>query len=178
MKPQLANRELINQLYKRPIKESKFPSYRNGIMVPNFLHQVDVLYLPTDPSGFKYLLTIIDVHNSLVGAYPMKFMKTESIIRALNHIYENSRYLRYPKILQGDNQFKIKEIKEWAKEKKVQMKFTLPNRHRQNAHVERFNQEIGLDLFKLMLDKEITTGRTSKEWVKFMMELLIITTIK
>jgi hypothetical protein len=161
------NKEIVGQLMKKPMKEHIYPSWKNSIMEPNYLHQVDILYLPTDPSGYKYLLTIIDVHNSLVGAYPLKFMSTTSIINGLNKIYDNSDYLDYPKILQGDNQFKNKFIKNWANDNDITMKFTLPDRHRQNGHVERFNQEMGEMLFKIMLDKEISTGKVSKEWVKY-----------
>jgi len=164
----LRNQQLIDQLYHPPTKERIFPSYRNSIISPNYLHQADVLYLPEDPSGYKYLLTVIDVHNSLAGAYPLKDMNSSTIINGFEEIYGTyHRLLSYPKVLQVDNQFDNRFIQKWARDRVIRLKVNLPYRSRQNAHVERLNQEIGEILFKIMLDEEISTGRQSKEWVRY-----------
>ena len=168
----LRNQRLINQFLQTPRTERIHPSYRNSIMIPDYLHQADILYLPTD-SGYKYLLTLIDVHNSLAGAYPLKNMDSSSLIDALEHVYRIfSDYLRYPKVLQVDNQFNIRPIITWANNNGIKIKPTLPYRHRQNAYVERFNQQMGHVLFKIMLDKEITTNQVSTEWVRYVHALI------
>jgi len=162
----LINQQLIDQLYKASKKERIFPSYKNSILSPNYLHQADVLYLPEDPSGHKYLLTVIDVHNSLAGAYPLKNMNSSSIIDGFENIY-GSNLLSYPKVLQVDNQFDNKIIRKWTQDRVIRLKVNLPYRHRQNAYVERLNQKLGEILFKVMLDREITTGIQNKEWVRY-----------
>jgi hypothetical protein len=162
----LKNQQLISQLYVKPNKEKITPSYINSILVPNYLHQADVLYLPEDPSGYKYLLTVIDVHNSLCGAFPLKNMTAPTIIDGLENIYK-LRLLSFPTILQVDNQFDNQSINTWAKRRNVRLKFIVPHRHRQNAHVERLNQEFGEIFFKIMLDKEITNGVRNTEWVRY-----------
>lgn len=164
----LRNQDLIDQLYHQPTKERITPSYKHSILIPNYLHQADILYLPEDPTGYKYLLTLIDVHNSLAGAYPLKDMDSKTIINGFEEIYGTyHRLLSYPKVLQVDNQFKNRLFQNWARDRVIRLKVNLPYRSRQNAHIERLNQEIGEILFKIMLDEEITTGRQSKTWIPY-----------
>jgi hypothetical protein len=67
--------------------------------------------------------------------------------------------------LQGDNQFNIAPIKGWAGIHDVQLKYTEPYEHNQNAHVERLNQIIGKSLWEIQVDQEIETGKINSDWV-------------
>jgi hypothetical protein len=125
----LKNQKLVDSLYQRQQKEKIYPSWSNSIVEPNILQQIDVLHLPTD-RGYKYLLTAIDVSNSMCDAEPMKNMNEETLLNSLNNIYRR-KILEKPKILQADNQFKTKLLKTWGRGNDVKMKFTLPYRHRQ-----------------------------------------------
>lgn len=163
----LKNKEAVKQLYEKPKKELVYPHL--NIIEPNYLQEIDILYLPDD-DGFKYLLTIIDVHNSLCDGRALKNMLSETIIRALDDIYDKQMYLQYPKVLQGDNQFTL--LKKWCKEHNIILKITEAYRQRQNAHVERLNQQVAYFLWKKQIDNEITSGNVNREWQKYYREII------
>lgn len=166
----LKNKELIKQLYKKPPQEKTYPHIQ--ILAPNILQEIDVLYLQEDPKGFKYLLTIIDVHNSLCGAYALKTLTMKEIIPKLQEIYDNSMYLSYPRCLQGDSEFNTREMKKWCKDRDINLKITEPGESRQNAHIERLNQTLGELLWVIEVDAEIESGKPNTEWHKYYKDLI------
>jgi hypothetical protein len=159
----LKNSGLIKDLYQRPIKEEEYPHFQ--IYEPNVLHETDVLYFTSD-NGTKYILTVIDVHNRLCDARPIKNMNINTIITALDDIYQKSPYLEYPNCLQGDGQFNNTGMRNYCKEHSINLKITEPYEHRQNAHVERLNQSIGKMLWVIQVDREIETDEPNTTWLK------------
>lgn len=81
----LNNKDDLDILFKQPIKEHKYPSLK--VFNKNMFHEIDVLYLPysqhnqSNKSPYKYLLTLVDVHNGLCDARPLK---TNSISEVKN----------------------------------------------------------------------------------------------
>ena len=148
-------------IYKPPLKEIVFPH----IDVPDvgWMHQIDILHLPND-DGFKYLLTAIDVYDSSCDAIALKTMDMPTVIHAMNTMYENSMSLVQPKLIQVDQQFDNKYFKDWCDENEINYKFTLTNRHRQNAHVERLNKTLGTWIWEIQVNKELETGKENNEW--------------
>lgn len=114
----LKNKEELNVLFKQPIKERKYPSLK--IFNKNMFHEIDVLYLPysqhnqSNKSPYKYLLTVIDVHNGLCDARPLKTNSMSEIIENLDNIYTKSKYLERPDTIQGDNQFNNKQFRDFC----------------------------------------------------------------
>lgn len=166
---ELKNKEEIKQLYTLPKKELEYPHLK--ILSPNVFHEIDILYLPND-NGYKYLLTIIDVHNSLCDARALKTMKMDDIIHSLDNIYDEQMYLTYPKLLQSDNQFDNSEMKQWCHSHNIKLKITEAYRSRQNAHVERLNQSLAYFLWRGQIDREITTKKDNTEWRKYYREII------
>jgi hypothetical protein len=156
------NPHLIKQLYTRPKVPETQPTYQ--IYQPNILHECDCLYFSND-GGYKYLLTLIDVHNSLCDARALKNMSGQALQGALDDIYRTSEYLDYPQVLQCDDQFNIKPIKDWADIHEVHLKITEPYEHNQNSHVERLNRYLGQVLWKYQVDREIKTGKVNTQWI-------------
>lgn len=156
------NADIIKQLYKQPPKENP-PSHRYTTE-PNLIHQIDVLSVPEDKK-YKYILSVVDIYNSLCDARPLKNLDMDTIKQALNNIYSTGIYLKKPSIIQCDNQFNNKDFKDWLKYKKIRVKYSAPYRSRQNSHVETLNKTLGDTILKMQLDKEIETNQTNKEWV-------------
>ena len=146
--------------YEHVKKEKVMPH----INVPEagWMCEADILHLPTD-DGFKYLLLVEDVHNSLCGAQALKTMNMSEICRAFDEVFD-SKYLLMPKCLQVDNQFNVEPIKEWAERNHVNLKFTEPNFHRQQAHINNLCKIIGRWLYQLQVDRELKTGKENTEW--------------
>ena len=157
--------DIIKQLYKRQPKE--IPPNHKEIYKANFEHQIDILYVPQDKT-YKYILTIIDVNNSLCDARGLTNQTTKQIIDKLEDIYNKSKYLKYPFKIQADNQFQNHLFKEWCDSHNIMLSISEPYRSRQQSYVERLNQTIGERIFKKQLEKEIQTNKVSKEWVKYL----------
>ena len=157
--------DIIKQLYKRQPKE--IPPNHKEVYKANFEHQIDILYVPQDKT-YKYILTIIDVNNSLCDARPLTNQTTKQIIDKLEDIYSKSKYLKFPFKIQADNQFDNIQFKNWCDSHNIMLSIGEPYRSRQQAYVERLNETIGEKIFKYQLRKEIDNNKISREWVKYL----------
>lgn len=157
--------DLLRNIYKRPKRDKgdEMPKFQE--FKPNVVHQMDILYLPTDPNtGDKYLLVVIDVADRKVDAEPLKKRDADSVAKALAKIYRRG-ILKTPLRVQVDSgsEFKGKMLK-FFKDKGIVVRVALVGRHRQQAVVERANKTIGDALFKKMTAMELITGEENREW--------------
>ena len=158
------NSELHN-LYKRPQHENRTDTPVTQIFAPNMYQQADLLFMPED-KGFKYILVITDVHSHKVDCVGLKNKDSEGIIKAFKAVYRRG-ILKKPFVIQFDagSEFKNHEVRAYFHSIKVNCKYALTGRHRQQAMVERMNQKIGTILFKRMTSQELLTGEVSRDWV-------------
>ncbi len=157
-------------LFKIPKKDVKLdlPSIKSNIFEPNLFHQADLLYLPTSQFGYKYALTVVDVYNNILDAVALKNKTEKTIVNALETVYNKNKILGKPITLQMDSgtEFKNKTVKLFLNEQKIRPKYTLVNRHRQNANVENANYRLGKLILETQALKELETGKQSKAWHK------------
>ena len=82
------------------------------ITIPNYMHQFDLLYMPSDTlygNKYKYILSGFDVASRYKVVGPLRSKKASDVAFLLNNIYENkSILLGYPKIFQWDNGNELK----------------------------------------------------------------------
>jgi hypothetical protein len=157
-----------NDLFTIP-KSDKFediPKIKNNITQENYLHQADLLFLPTSQFGFKYAFVIVDVATSKCDAVALKTKTPNDIINGIKTIYNKHKILKEPYILQFDSgtEFKNKDVKNYLKDLKISVRFILPNRHRQNSVVESRNKYLGHLILKYLALKELDTGKKSTAW--------------
>jgi hypothetical protein len=139
------------------------PSFQ--IFKPNYAHQADLLFLPSDRFGLKYALVIVDVHDKRVDAQPIKGKDSKIMITAFKKIYERG-ILNYPKILEVDNGSEFKgETGIFLKDKGIKIHVGLTNRHRSQGLVESKNQVIGKIISQIQSYNELKSGKISKTWV-------------
>jgi hypothetical protein len=166
-----ANTEL-NQLYKKPMPETKGQMPTNQVFVKDVYYQADVLYMPED-KGFKYILVCIDLYDGSLDAEPIKAVDSDNVIEAFKKIFKRS-YLKFPQFITFDkgNEFKGDDIINYFKKNKTNVKYAITGRSRQLANVERANQKIALILFKRMTAQELITGAQSNHWVNDLKPLI------
>jgi hypothetical protein len=161
------NKNELNSLYKKPIKETKGQMPRTQVFHKNTYHQGDILYLPED-KNFKFLLVIVDPYDGSVDAEPLKdiLSKNNDVLDGIEAIYSRN-YLDLPIIITFDkgSEFAQDSVKNYFKKRNVNIKYALSGRSRMLATVERMNQTIGTILLKRMTSQELITGETSKEWI-------------
>lgn len=156
---------IVKNLFKKPKKDSgvnmpKFRSYPD-----NFIHQADILFLPQD-GKYRYALVVVDIGTRIVDAEPMKNKTPKDVIRGMEKIYDRGILELPSRRIDTDSGSEFKgDFKKWLKKHKLITRTAKPNRHRQMAVVERKNQSIGKKLFMRMIEQEILTGETSREWV-------------
>ena len=74
-------------------------------MIPNQMHQFDLLYMPSDTlygNKYKYILSGIDVASRYKVARPPRTKRAADIAAMIANIYKVGP-LTYPKIFQCDN---------------------------------------------------------------------------
>ena len=171
--PESKQTNLIHELTKIPPREAgdNMPHYQ--IFKEGYLQQADLLFMPTDAFGFKYALVVVDAHSRKLDAEPIKNKDSSTIIKAFTKIYKRG-ILKYPIIIGFDpgSEFKNKEVKSYFTDHDVYVKYGQVNRHRQQSLVEGKNYILGINLNKIMNAKELETGKTSKQWTKYLPKLI------
>ena len=72
----------------------KIPYQIFNIVVPNHIHQADLLYLPHDRVRnkiFKYALTVIDIASRFKAAEPLTSKDSKEIANALSQLYRRTK---------------------------------------------------------------------------------------
>ncbi|HEY9705372.1 MAG TPA: transposase family protein [Allocoleopsis sp.] len=167
--------EILYQLYKKPFKSKVQPHF--DIYKSGFIHQVDILYLPSD-AGFKYGLTIVDLGNRKTDCIPLKSKSSQVVAKALETAYnkpEKERILSKPERIEADDGSEFKgQFKTYCDNNKIAIKYAEPFRSRQLAVVESRNGEIAKPLLRRMLAEEIITKKVDRKWVHFLPSVLIV----
>lgn len=162
---------LVDNLLKKPKKDSKMNTPTTQVSIPNFSQQADLLYLPND-KGFKYALVVVDLGNGATDAVPLKTKQPEEILTGFKTIYKRG-LLNKPVQLELDNGSEFMgAFKKWAVNNEINLWYKKPGRHRQQAVVERTNQIIGDALHKRMIAEEILTKKHAVAWVSVLPKVI------
>jgi transposase InsO family protein len=157
-----------NDLFKIPKtdKINDIPHIKNNIKQLNYIHQADILYLPTSQFGYKYCLVVCDVSNSKLDAVALKHKQSNNIIKAFEKIYKKNKILQKPLIIQFDSgsEFKNSDVKQYLKNNDISYRYTKVNRHRQNSIVENANKRLGTLIIKFQAFKELKNKKKSTAW--------------
>lgn len=156
----------LDNLFERVRKDKGVnrPHFVNN-SVENGVHQMDLLFLPHD-RGYKYALVVVDLATRKTDARPLKSKTAIEVATALKDIYNKGKVLKTPKTIEVDDGSEFKsEFKDWIERNKINLVVKKAGRHRQQAIVERKNQRIGFDLFRLMIGRELLSGEQNTEWV-------------
>lgn len=163
---------LLDNLYKKPKKDKGKNMTRFLYPRPGNIYQTDILFLPED-NGYKYALVVVDLGTRYIDAYPMKSKKHQDIIDGFELMFGREPLRKTPEILHVDAGTEFKgRVQKWIEEQDIILKVKKPFRHRQQAVVERANQEIGKMLFKRMTGEELLTKTPSTSWVQYLPQIL------
>lgn len=155
--------KLLNNLLKKPKKDTGVNMPKFIIEGPNISQQADLLFLPND-DGFKYALVVTDLYNSKTDSEPLKNKESTAIKNGFETIYKRG-ILKMPQVITTDSGSEFKGVvKQYFKNNKVYQRTALPGRHRQVGMVEKSNFKIGYALHKRMTGEELITGTPSREW--------------
>lgn len=187
---EITTEEILQELFKKPSTKSNKIYDHFRIEKPNYMHQVDILYLSYDDEDengkkisfpktakskedrdkfkFKYALTLVDVASRYKQSRALKNKDGESVFNALKDIYEKDKYLKLPKILNSDlgPEFKNKYFTEWSEKNDVTIKYNNKGFHL--SFVENMNMNLARKLYRIQNKEEIETGKVNRKWVEYL----------
>ena len=105
----LKNEELAN-LYVVP-KKDKVRSHIQT-WIADAVYQADLLMMPEDPKGYKYILMCVDLATRNVDGQPLKTRDAKAVLKGFKAIFKR-KHLKYPSVrleVDDGNEFKA-EVK-------------------------------------------------------------------
>ena len=146
-------------------------------MIPNQMHQFDLLYMPSDTlygNKYKYILAGIDVASRYKVTRPLRTKWASDIADMIADIYKVGP-LTYPSTFQCDNGSKFKaEVTRLLEKHGVKIQqVTTKYKHTHTAFVEALNKMLAERLFKVQDAQELNDpDKVSATWVKHLYGLV------
>lgn len=158
----------IDETYTKPptpkvksfnkVKDTTFP-------VHGYNYMADLLFLPTDKNGFKYLLTMVDLWSNKADFEPIKDKESKTVLDAMLKIFKRGILPQPKATLVTDDGSEFKSVfHKYLYDENIYHKQTLPGRHQQTANVESLNKSLGRIFNGYMNTKETELGRAYREW--------------
>ena len=146
-------------------------------MIPNEMHQFDLLYMPSDTlygNKYKYILAGIDATSRYKVVRLLRTKQVRNVAEMIADIYKVGP-LMYPKIFQCDNGSEFKgEVTKMLKNNEVKIqRVTMKYKCIHTAFVEALNKILAERLFKMQDAQELNDlEKVSATWVKHLYELV------
>ena len=139
---QWLSKQAFWQVHSPPPKHIDRPHYE--VMIPNEMHQFDLLYIPLDTlyeSKYKYILSGTDAASRYKVARPLRTKQAKDMAEMIADIYKVSP-LTYPKIFQCDNDSKFKaEVTKMLEEHEVRIQRAMTKyKHTHTAFIKALNK--------------------------------------
>ena len=168
------NEKTVRSLFIKPQKNK-------GKDIPHFnlppdegiTQQADLLYLPSDRFGYKYLLVVVDIATQRMDAVALKDRTASAVQKGFEKIWDDRKKLKVPLHIQFDagSEFKIDD---YFISKGAIPKRGATNQHSQQAYAEFMNYRIGKIIGQLQTEKELQTNKTSKAWLDFLEDIISV----
>ena len=170
----LLNKLGIDETYTKPVKK---PSHYNHFkeMVPpmeDWNIMIDLVEMPVTKDKFKYLLVVTDLANRDFDIEPLKTKTSKNVLDNLLKIFKR-QYIKMPKysICSDDGtEFKA-EFHKFFFNKNIYHKVAMPDRHTQQAPVERLNKDLVRLFNGYMNAVEEKTEEPYNEWTDIVDEV-------
>ena len=159
----------IDETLTKPVRKQKHKKYNRIIdnipLVKNYNMMADVLHLPTNKNGYKYLLVVVDLAGSEFDIEAMKKEDSKETLKALKVIFKRKHINKpYASIrTDGGASFK-KEFHKYLVDNIILHKTGLAGRHTQSSTVESLNRTLGRFFNGYMNSIELKTGKIYREW--------------
>ena len=172
---QWLSKQAFWQVHLPPPKHINRPHYQ--VMIPNEMHQFDLLYIPLDTlygNKYKHILAGIDAASRFKVARLLRTKQAKDVAEMIADIYKVGP-LTYPKIFQCDNgsEFKAAVTKMLEKHGVKIQRVTTKYKHTHTAFVEALNKILTERLFKVQDAQELNDPEeVSVTWVKHLYGLV------
>lgn len=129
----------------------------------------DLLYIPESKEGYQYLLVVVDLWSDEFDIEPLKVRDADTVLKAYKKMLKR-KHIQFPKATMqtdGGSEFKGAFTK-FIYNGKAYHRITAPNRHSQQANVERLNRTLGYYIMNYLNSEAEKTGVITNDWVKIL----------
>lgn len=114
---------------------------------PNYIHQADLLFLPSDNKN-KYALVIVDIATRYLDAEPLTIKYSSKAAKAFKKIYSRKKALKFPhtSIVDPGKEF-MGDVTTLMNKHSVHIQRSEAKNHREKSIVERANRTLSEKLF-------------------------------
>ena len=162
--------DINTEFTKKSRKPKAYNKVKNNIpLIPETNFMMDYLFLPQTKEKFKYLLTVVDLATDEFDIEPMKDKKPISIVEAVEEM-KKRKYIHLEKnkgqSVRTDSGTEFKgEFDKWLYNHSILHRVGYPNRHIQQANIERLNGILGSLINGFMNSMEAKSHKVFKEWL-------------
>jgi hypothetical protein len=137
-------------------------------LIEDYNFMADILFLPTDSFGFKYLLVCLDLANDQFDIEPLKNKESTTTLKALKKMFTRP-YLNkpYASITTDQGTEFSGAFNQYLYDESIFHKVTKPGRHQQLGNIDSLIKQLGRLFNGLMNKQEMKTGKVSKAWTKY-----------
>ena len=105
------SKNIVQNLTAIPKKDKGGNMPHTEVFEKNTTHQIDLLSLPSD-AGYDKLVVVVDLASRMIGAEPIKNKSSATVLKAVQKIYANSKYLETPIFIEVDQGSEFKAERE------------------------------------------------------------------
>lgn len=141
-------------------------------LVEHYNYMADLMFLPTDKFGFKYLLVVVDLANDEFDIEPLKNKESKHVLDAFQKMFKRP-YLNKPEYsltTDGGGEFSG-VFQKYLFDESIFHKVTRKGRHKQLGNIDNLIRQLSILLVGLMNKEEMRTKRQSKTWVKYVNDI-------
>ena len=144
----------------------------NTLLVDNKNFMSDLLFLPETKKKYKYLFVITDLASNDFDFEPLKSKEPNELLKAVKTISKR-KYIQLEKndgqSLRTDSGKEFRgDFSDYLYKNSILHRIGHPNRHIQQANIERLNGTLGTLLNGYMASKEKVKGDYYKEWTEIL----------
>jgi hypothetical protein len=156
-----------NLLTKTFLSEKQYDHVKD--MIPHKKHynyMSDLLFLPEDKLGYKYLLVVVDLATDQFDIEPIKNKSAETVLTAFIKMFKRP-YIKIPYAsIRTDAGSEFKGVfHKWLYDKNIFHRIALAGRHKQLANVERLNRQLARLINGYLSSKEQISNKIERDWV-------------
>ena len=159
---------IFKSLYKRPNPKYKKLYNKYSVEKPLDDVEIDLLFLPHDEKGYKYILAIVDVASRYKWVIPLKNKSGKNILDGIKTIFVK----RKPTQISSDSgsETNNKDILKWCKDNNIKLSL-IPTGHHLSI-VENFNGQLAKRLLYIQSKNEFNTGKVDSNWIENLQEIV------
>ena len=157
----------IDETLTRPVKKPKrFTHVKDNIpLMEDYNFMADLLFLPKDKKGFKYLLVIVDLATDEFDIEPLIDKQPKTVLESMLKIYKRKFVKKPYASLKTDDGNEFKGVfHKWLYDNSIYHSVAYPARHSQMSNVECLNKTLGRIFNGYMNKMEMQTKNQYTNW--------------